>query len=257
MSKELLLALNGNNRGAFHNWLKTFKKEPRIAWYPSAGEDFRDLLYLHPRYAALNPAKQLPEPRPPDIFLHTDYFPWSTSRFLDNHTIHLDGHTTVSVRSIEQLPRCQLPLDDKIVEFPKGSHATGRVLFLEIEIQSDLLGKFSVPVVYAFVENAAFCAQKALPHRARFSHVIHVRFGGGLGGGGFSKGKWLLHVLQALQCEVFLSDTRYGLMSGDRRIYALYPSLQRNGRTAQLEQIRVIQSEAWSNYGNVSWGVVT
>jgi hypothetical protein len=45
MSRKLLLELNGGCHGAFHKWLDQLKREPPIAWYPSAGEDFRDLLY--------------------------------------------------------------------------------------------------------------------------------------------------------------------------------------------------------------------
>jgi len=255
MSKEILYNLNGTNSGAFRKWLDNFKGEPRIAWYPSAGEDFRDLLYLHPKFSEIEPASK-PEPQPPDIFLHTDYFPWSTSTFLDNRTIHQDDHTTVSVKFIEELPRCNLPLDNQIVNFREGSHATGRVLFLEIGIQSNILSDFTSPVIYAFVENAAFCAEKILPHKGRLSHIVHVRFGGGCGGGGHSTGIWLLNILQKVKCEVFVSDSHYNRQSGDEMVYRLYPSLAGNEDTSQLEQIRVIESRRWSGHGDVSWNIV-
>lgn len=257
MPKEMLHSLNGTNNGAFRRWLDNFKGEPRIAWYPSAGEDFRDLLYLHPKFPDIEPASK-PEPQPPDLFLHTDFFPWSTSTFLDSRTIHLDNRTTVSVKSIEELPPCNfdLGLDSQIVDFPRGSSATGRVLFLKVKIQSDVLGEFSFPVVYAFVENAAFCANKILPYNGRLSHIIHVRFGGGSGGGGKSTGVWLLNILQKVRCEVFVSDSHYARQSGDERIYQLYPSLAGNEDTSQLERIRVIASERWSNHGDVTWNII-
>jgi hypothetical protein len=47
MSRQLLEHLNGNKAGQLNNFLDNFEGEPRIAWYPSAGEDFRALLYLH------------------------------------------------------------------------------------------------------------------------------------------------------------------------------------------------------------------
>lgn len=255
MSKKLLLSLNGNNNGAFRRWLDNFDGEPRIAWYPSAGKDFRDLLYLNPAFSEINPASK-PEPQCPDIFLHTDYFPWSRSRFLDTTTIHKDKRTLVSVKSIEFLPRCELPLDDKIVTFPKGSHATSCVLFLEIEVHSDVLGTFTAPVVYAFVENAAFCAQRILPQDGQFSHVVHIRYGGGCGGGGQSNGIWLLNILQQVNCEVFITDSRHSKRSGDERIYTLYPSLTGNEDESQLEPIRVVKSEGWSDHGDVSWNTL-
>jgi hypothetical protein len=255
MSKKLLLDLNGKNKGVFCRWLNDFNGEPRIAWYPSAGQDFRDLLYLNSKFSDENPASK-PKPRCPDIFLHTDYFPWEASSFLDSRTIHLDDRTSVLVKSIEELPQCELPLDDKIVDFPKVSHATGKVLFLEIEISSDVLGTFSAPVVYAFVENAAFCSKLVLPQGGRFSHVVHVRYGGGLGGGGKSTGIWLLNILRKLHCEVFITDGHYGRQSGDERIYEIYPSLAGNEDISQLEQIRVVRSNDWSGHGDVSWNIM-
>ena len=255
MSKKLLLSLNGNNSGKFNQWLQEVKGEPRIAWYPSAGVDFRDLLYLHANYSRIHPASR-PDPLSPDIFLHTDYFPWSTSTFLDNPTIHMDDRTAITVKCLEELPRCDLPLDEKIVDFPQGSHATGRVLFLEVSIASDVLGEFSAPVLYAFVENSAFCALQILPNDAIFSHVVHVRYGGGLGGGGKSTGVWLLNILRLLRCECFITDNHYGRQSGDKRIYTLYPELAGVEDKTQLEQIRTLSSEKWSGHGDVSWNIV-
>ena len=260
MSRELLLDLNGNNNGPFLRWLNAFDGEPRIAWYPSSGEDFRDLLYLNPRFSDYCPATGA-EPRHPDIFLHTDYFPWSTSTLLDSKVIYDDARTKVElrdiVRDIEELPRCDLPIEPGIVDFPEGSHATGRVVFLDISVTSEKLGSFSAPVVYAFVENEAFCARKILAKNGKISHVMHVRYGGGCGGGGRSSGVWLLNVLQRIQCECFVTDSHYPQQSGDRRTYELYPDLSGNEDTEQFERkIRCVPGESWSCHGNVSWKIV-
>lgn len=75
MSRQLLYSLNGEKNGQFKRFLDSFVGVPRIAWYPSGGEDFRALLHLHPAYSQINRAKG-EEPAPPDIFLYTDYFPW-------------------------------------------------------------------------------------------------------------------------------------------------------------------------------------
>lgn len=252
MSKELLEKLNGSKNGQFRAWLDRFEGEPRIAWYPSAHTDFRDLLYLHSAYSRINPATGR-EPESPNIFLHTDYYPYKHSRFLDTRSIHIDEHTRIKVQLIEELERCDLPLDDRIVNSPEGSQATGRVLFLMLDISSDTLGEFSYPVLYVFSENAAFCAERVLPCNGKFSHIVHIRFGGGLGGGGKSTGVWLLNVLRKLNCEVFITDSRYGRGPGEDRIYELYPALCGNEDESHLEQIRKIQKEKWSDYGAVSW----
>jgi hypothetical protein len=255
MSRKLLLALNGTNNGTFRRWLDEFQGEPRIAWYPSAGQDFRDLLYLNPQYSKVNPASH-PDPQAPDIFLHTDYFPWSTSTFLDDINIYLDERTNVGVRSIEELPPCRLPLDHAIVAFPKGSLATGRVLFLDISVCSETLGIFSAPVVYAFVENEAFCARRILPLGGALSHIVHVRYGGGCGGGGQSSGVWLKNILKKVRCDCFITDGHGYVQRGDERTWALYPELAEGEDPARLQVIRTIPSNSWSGHGDVSWNIV-
>ncbi|MDR1654359.1 MAG: hypothetical protein LBR96_00065, partial [Treponema sp.] len=66
MSKELLYNLNGNAKGKFKEYLDGFAEKPRIAWYPSAGEDFRALLYLSPNFSENLNKEKLPES--PDLF---------------------------------------------------------------------------------------------------------------------------------------------------------------------------------------------
>ena len=255
MSKQLLRTLNGNHRGLFHDWLAQFEGEPRIAWYPSSGTDFRDLLYLSPAFARKEPGTK-PDPPPPDIFLHTDYYPFDRSRFLDNRTIYRDAKSRIWVKAIEELPKCQLPVDDQLVTSPEGSIATNRVIFIDIEVTSSILGHYSCPVIYAFCENTVFCAERMLPNKARISHIVHVRYGGGLGGGGKSTGIWILNVLQKLQCEVFVTDSHYGHGYGDDYIYKKYPELAGDEDQSILKQIRKIPGERWSNHGDVSWNLV-
>ena len=251
MSRELLESLNGNSRGRFHHWLSGFRGEPRIAWYPSAGEDFRNLLYLHSNYTLRNPANNI-EPVPPDLFLHSDYFPWKHSQFLDTRNIHFDERTSVTVNHIEELPRCDLPLDSGIVDFPEGSHATGRVLFLDTQVDSKALGRFSVPVVYVFAENGAFCANRILPNKGKFSHIIHIRYGGSYGGGK-SSGIWLLNILERTGCECLVTDRHYYQQSGDERTDELYPELAGPEDQQRFNSIRKLSGESWSRHGDIFW----
>ena len=255
MSKKLLETLNGNNNGAFRFWLDNLIPEPRIAWYPSAGEDFSDLLFLSQRYTDLNRGAQ-DDPPAPHIFLHTDYFPYKDSKFLDKRTFNIDERTKARIKTIEELPPCDLPLDGGIVCSRDGGPATGRVVFLEMEVDSPALGKFAAEVLYVFAENAAFCAKLALPTGAKFSHIVHVRHGGGCGGGGHASGAWLLNVLGKLGCEVFITDGKYHVQSGDLRVCEIYPALSGEMDATVLRQFRLIPSHKWSSHGDVSWNFV-
>lgn len=254
MSRQLLINLNGNKTGQLKKFLDDFKGEPRIAWYPSAGEDFRALLYLHPNFSRLHPpARQ--EPQPPDLFLFTDYSPWGGVSFSNNETIYSDRKTKVFVESVEELPRLNLPLHDGIVCFPGHRSFTDRAVFLKIKIESDRLGIFTYPLLYAFAENEAFYCEKLIPNKATITHIIHVRYGGGLGGGGRASGAWLLNVLEKLNCELFITDNHHHWQSGDTRAMELCPFIPKRC-FSMLTPIRTIQSKKWSGHGDVTWYIV-
>ena len=255
MGRNLLLNLNGNKTGELKKFLDNFNGEPRIAWYPSAGTDFRALLYLHPSFSKLIPASEL-ETRSPDLFLFTDYYPWQSSTFLDSKTIYSDNKTKITIEHIEELPRLNLPLQKELVDFPEGSSATNKAVFLKLNIESNILGNFSFPVVYAFAENVAFYCEKLIPNEAKISHIMHVRYGGGCGGGGKATGVWLLNVLKKLNCEVFITDGHYAWQTGDKFALEFYPAIPKKN-DVQLVPIRVISGHKWSDHGDVSWNFVS
>lgn len=255
MSRHFLEILNGKNSGLLKRYIDGLNSEPRIAWYPSAGVDFRALIYLHPHYTSINKQCEITEPKSPDLFLFTDYFPWDNLRFLDDRLIYSDSRTIIQVDEIEELPRLNLPLHDELVHFPKGSHATNRILFLNIRIWSNQIGDYTFPVIYAFAENETFYCKKLIPHHATISHIIHVRYGGGLGGGGYASGGWILNVLKKLHCEVFLTDGQHFLQSGDEFAMKMCPSIPRENNL-QLKPFRVINSIGWSDHGDVTWNLV-
>ena len=257
MSLQLLNKLAGNTDGNFRKFIDGFKDkpEPRIAWYPSAGEDFRALLYLSKQYSDLNPATK-EEPAPPDVFLYTDYFPWKNSRFLDHKVIYTDNNTSISLIAIEELPMLILPVPAELVDFPEGSKATNRCLFLKVVVYSETLGAYEVPVIYCFAENTVFFKDILLANKAKISHVIHIRYGGGLGGGGTSSGVWLLKTLQLLSSEILITDSHYYMQEGDEFAFSLCPILREQAEP-NFETIRILRGEKWSNHGDVRWNLIS
>ncbi len=272
MNRQLLLNLNGNKIGQLKKFLDDFNGEPRIAWYPSAGDDFRPLLYLHPKFSELNPASRQ-EPLPPDLFLFTDYYACQSSKFLDSKKIYSSNKTTVLIEHIEELPKLNLlPLHKELVHNPEGSTVTDKAVFIKITIESDRLGSISYPVVYAFAENETFYCKKLIPHNAKISHIIHVRYGYGFGGG-WAQGAWLLNVLKKLHTELFITDGRLSWRNGDEFALKFCSSIPREN-DARFTKIRE-QRKSWDtlssgegNYhhptmdilvkdGNVNWYLVT
>jgi hypothetical protein len=247
MSLQLLTHLNGNNQGKLATFLQNFDNDnqPRIAWYPSAGKDFRALLYLSTEYANKYPVEH--KPAAPDLFIFSDYFPWESDKFLDDRLIYKDNHTTIEILNIEELPRLNLELHPEIVDFPEGSTATDRLIFLEVKVTSNDLGEFKFPVLYAFAENESFYCKKLAPNEAFITHIIHVRYGGGLGGGGKASGVWLKHVLCKLKTEVFISDDHYSWQEGDNFALNYCKEIPKKD-TSNLKQFRRIPGRLWSDY---------
>ncbi|MBP7653910.1 hypothetical protein KA977_10845 [Candidatus Dependentiae bacterium] len=253
MSKDLLNFFNGNNRGLLKYYLDCkLPDNLNIAWYPSAGKDFRALLYLTQKYAELNPASSN-ENFFPNFYLFTDYDNYFFSSIYENSTIHSDKNTEIILNNYEELPNLELPLDKEIVNCYEGSEMTGRLFFLEIQVKSKKIGDFICPVIYAFVENESFCSKILLSQKTSLSHIIHIRYGAPSGGGKAS-GIWLLNVLKKLNCKVFISDGSFNLSDGDIAAYTLYPNLK--GEPPVMETIRKINSESWSGHGNVSWNII-
>jgi hypothetical protein len=254
MSKLFLNRLNGQNNGIFKRYIRNLTSSPRIAWYPSAGEDFRSLLYLNPDFSRIFPSKY-PEPQEPDLFLFTDYFPWSFSNFLNSRILYSDSNTIVQIDEFEKLPALNLELHDELVHFPEGGRFMNQVFFMKVRVQSTTLGEFVKPVLYVFAENETFYAKIIVPNQPRISHIIHVRYGGGFGGGGNASGAWLLNILDQIQCEVFITDGHHHWQSGDDFALNLCPEIPKECNVGFIP-IRTIYGRMWSNHGDVTWNII-
>jgi len=258
MSRTLLSSLNGKNSGELLKFLNDFEGDPRIAWYPSAGVDFRALLYLHPSYALLNPASE-PEPTPPDLFIYTDFKSYGKPKFLSNGTVYSDGRTKIDIEYVEELPKLMQPIQSELPyegDLDKPYTYTNRIFYIKINIQSKEMGFISFPVIYAFIENESFFGNILYPNKAKISHIVHVRYGGGGGGGGNASGGWLLNILKLVNCEMFITDNHHTLQEGDKKALKMYSFIPTQS-SASLKPIRVLSSKSWSEgYGDVSWNKV-
>jgi hypothetical protein len=251
MGCDLLEVLTGRRAQSFAA-IRRVGASPRVAWYPTAGTDFRDLLYLGAEYQRLSPPTPPPpaEPAAPDLYLHTDYLPPS---FLNQQTLVDDGRTTVRVEEIRELPRLNLPVEPGLVVFPGGANA-GRVILLDLAVHSDVLGEFRRTVIYGIVENAAFCARVLLPSRTPVTHLVRVRHGGGCGGGGRASGMWLDEMARSLRCQVIVADGTDRAQEADEAVFEIFPSLSgARASPPDLREIRRIPGSLWSGHGDVRW----
>ena len=146
-----------------------------------------------------------------------------------------------------------MPSRKGFVHFREYHPDRGRVLFMNVAVQSCVLGEYTVWVVYAIVENIAFCTEKVMPHGGHFSHVLRVRHGGGGCCGGSATGVWMENILDALRCEIYICDNRQHRDYGDRQAVKLYPILA-GKKYPRLITMQSIKGKYWSGYSDsVLW----
>lgn len=238
--KRFLEKLNGSNNGEFKKFIEQ-NKNPRIAWYPSAGKDFRPLLFLQENYLTLNPPLGF-EPALPDIFIFTDQYPLPDNLEETNH-LFLDRRTTVTIEHMEWLPNLGRSRHNESIHF---QYRDDSVVFLKIRLESDILGTIIYPVLYVCTLNESFCCN-LLRQRVSISHIILVRYGG--------TGSWLSNVLQPLNCELFISDRRHECQEDLYYEQSVCPDISDNCN-AVLTPIRVTPGKQWSDHGDVFWYLV-
>jgi hypothetical protein len=278
MSLQFLKQLNGNNKGHFDALLNTMDESinPKIAWYPSCGDDFRNLIFLNEKYCAER-MKKGNKWEQPDIFIYTDYYtPFFDRLFPDESTenfvnplsamdalfseyadiggweLYSDKRTSVRVKRFEYLPSIDARVDPQLVQFTDITSESKKVAYMLLEVWSKTYGTFDVNLIYANVENEYF-ADQLIKSGAEVSHITHVRYGAGFG---LAKatGSYLKGILLKLKTQYFISDPYLEMNDGDKAATRLYPSLRSHRNIdAGLELIHKVPSESWSCHGDVSF----
>jgi hypothetical protein len=160
---------------------KIENKTKKIAWYPSAGLDFRDLLELsNPIYTETT-----------DLFIHTDYKPdWSlhNDRFANFNIGQVQNEFNIDVDAIindvfelELTQPINYSVNENYVDFPDDAPNTAKVFLLNVKV-SHAGNTVSKPVLYFVFENINFLEEILLKYRIKISHFVKVREGCGFGG---------------------------------------------------------------------------
>lgn len=278
MSIQFLKNLNGDNDGYFKKWLSNYDNHsPNIAWYPSSGLDFRDILYFNKEYADKN--SKIPDWVIPDLFIHTDFYKPDfdslfTRNMIRNFTKPLsrmeslfreyadlsgwhlfnDGRTSVRVVQFEVLKPIEindydLKHQNKLVTLDIDESHFKNVYYMKLDIGSDKFGHFESHLIYINILNETF-ANLLVNNNAEVSHITHVRYGSAFGGAR-ALGSYLVNILPALKSKFFISDP-YTDNYSDNLPGMVYKNLKYNHSTA-ISPIHVVKSKSWSNHGDVSF----
>ncbi len=249
---EFLNHLNGSNNGKFKQWLDGHRGNLRMAWYPSCGHDMRDLLYMRDGYYLLSGIEPVPQP---DLYIHTDYILGSLLKGkFDVNVWFKDARTTMTVKWYEQLPSLNVPFHQEFVDF-RQDEFYNQVHVVMMEVVSNKLGRYEVPVILCCVENTAFFATEILENKVTLTHICRIRYGTGLGGAK-NDGFWMAYCLRNVGCELFITDNHYtrphersevrifpAIKAAEDRIFAQLPPVSLTQRVAIINRIRADLSD--------------
>jgi len=144
MLQNLIEGKTKQSKLKFDQLIKHLGKSPNIAWYPSAGLDFRDLIEVN--RTAIKP----------DLHIHTDYDLKSTK--LELGEVFNDKKTKVSICNIEELQfknSIDFFVNPEFVVFPENAPRKPLIFLLDVTIE--LKGpKINKPVLYIYMENICF-----------------------------------------------------------------------------------------------------
>lgn len=186
MNRDFLYKLNGNTKGWFSVYLDSLAKEPRIAWYPSANDDMRPMMFFSERFMDLV-GLEMPQEELPDLYIYTDYYPKGVCKgimdklFKDRSYWGSSGENSTCIKVIHH-EKLMGRLDDGM-DKAKGcvrhtAHLPhhGEIHFIEIELTSTVFGLIRARMLYLFVTNESFCARQLLPNKVEISHLVYQKY---------------------------------------------------------------------------------
>jgi hypothetical protein len=221
MILNILKGKDGRSQDRLDQLSLALGENPSLSWYPSAGNDYRDLMEFTTQRGQVNGLVAFP-----DLLIHTDYMPtWVTQQ----NPLYDDGRTKVEMDGIFEL-ELTVDIDYHVssahVVFKNDASPVPLIYLMDVTLTSETLGTTKKPVLYFLFENINFLDQILLKHKIRISHLVKVREGCGFGGNRTSI-SFVYYLLSALQTQFLLVDNRLDgvLYLGQilKRKYNLFP----------------------------------
>ena len=103
----------------------------RICYYPSAGRDYSDILYVRPENFQTGTKNKY---ELPDLYLHTDYYPWENKlTFQPGQILHDAPDGKITVKTVEELETLDMWLSS-LVDFPQETAEYGNCFLMDVEV---------------------------------------------------------------------------------------------------------------------------
>lgn len=194
---------------------EAIKNYKHICWYPSAGEDFKPLLFISDWYYKKNSVPMDEGQVLPELFIFTDYAGFYSHdtelRCYGNayeqiqngyckpdscfiHVSYKNSSTDIIVKSFEKLRDLQLPFDSELAAFEKGPDYNSAFL-MKVEVISRIneeVKTYETSIMYVAALNELFAERVLIPNRFKTEYLIIIRYGTGFGGGNGKGFTWIL-----------------------------------------------------------------
>ena len=167
-------------------------RDRRTLWYPSAGNDLRDLVAWG-------------FDRSTELFVHTDRVPGFDLDAPD--PVYEDAHNRATLRFGKEFDRLTVP--------DARDENAGRVLLYRAEIVSERFGKSEKPLINVVCGDAWFAAEFLVPNRIAVETILDLRGGAGA---------WLIPALKILHTNHFITAAPPKTGAGDD-VLRKYPQL--------------------------------
>ena len=185
MLNRILYGINKQSQNRLDELFRDLRGNPNILWYPSAGNDYSDILEINNERANLNGINEIPE-----LYIHTDY----NLNFLnleENQIIFNDLGSTVQIVNKYELnlrPNAGIiyEINPNFVDFPNDAPTDPTIYLLDLKIISENSGEKIQPILYFIFENINFLDQVLLKNKISISHIVKVCEGCGFGGNAMS-----------------------------------------------------------------------
>lgn len=201
------------------------KSEGRICYYPSAGSDFRPVIYqqLSGMVELGLVDKNGGVPRPgaelfersnysaPDLWILSDFRGDHLTEWMETKLIHRDKKVEIRLLAHTEIQPQKLVFREspsKEYTSMPPTDMTGRVFFLRLAVANETIGTAEVDVIYFCVENVNLIRGFILRQHIPLSHLVWVRDGAGFGGGRM-RHEFLIPLLTFFKTRWLFLEDRY------------------------------------------------
>ena len=208
---------------------EVIRQYEHVCWYPSAGSDFRALLFLSDWYYKKNDVPMDEGQVLPELFVMTDYM---GLRMFDGeqhifgeayeqirrghckpgacllHVGYKNNSTDIVVKRYEKVRDMGLPFDDELNCYEKPAVYDSAFL-IEVEVISrsyDEVNRYETAVLYAAAENQLFAERVLIPNGIKTEYLVIINYGAGFGGGNGIGFEWILRDYKELGIKCVVSN---------------------------------------------------